>query len=309
MSLLPFAKPRRSALRPGEASTADLLDGFSIEVMPRTAAKVEDFTALLPAGTRVYIAHIDGTAIEEMVGTARRLVSEGFEVMPHIPARVVGSHAELADWLARYQGEAGIDSFLVLGGGVTTPRGPFGSVMEMLETGLFDGARRLHIAGHPEGSKDIDGDGGDRIAMEALRQKQAFAAERGIDMAIATQFAFEAAPIVAWSRRLRAGGITLPVHLGIAGPAKLQTMIKFAVACGVGPSLRVLQRRAKDVTKLVMPFEPTTLVADLARARAADPDFAVERLHLFPLGGIEKTTSWAAEHGHRVERRSATGRG
>ena len=49
------------------------LKGFSIEVMPRTAEKVESFRAILPAGTRVYIAHIDGTPIEDMVATAKRI--------------------------------------------------------------------------------------------------------------------------------------------------------------------------------------------------------------------------------------------
>ena len=53
------------------------LDGYSIEVMPRTAEKVEDFRALLPAGTRVYIAHIDGTPIDDMVATARAARGRG----------------------------------------------------------------------------------------------------------------------------------------------------------------------------------------------------------------------------------------
>ena len=48
------------------------LKDYSIEVMPRTAEKVEDFRELLPAGTRVYIAHIEGTPIEDMVATAKR---------------------------------------------------------------------------------------------------------------------------------------------------------------------------------------------------------------------------------------------
>jgi hypothetical protein len=61
----------------------------------------------------------------------------------------------------------------------------------------------------------------------------------------------------------------MPVHLGVAGPAKLQTLIKFAIACGVGTSLGVLQKRAKDVTKLLLPFEPTDLLADLAARKAA----------------------------------------
>ena len=76
-------------------------------------------------------------------------------------------------------------------------------------------------------------------------------------MALATQFAFDAKPIIAWAEDLKAAGITLPIHIGIAGPAKLQTLIKFAIACGVGPSLKVLQKRAMDVTKLLLPYEPT----------------------------------------------------
>ncbi len=63
-------------------------------------------------------------------------------------------------------------------------------------------------------------------------------------MAIVTQFAFEAQPIIEWADSLKYAGIDLPIHIGIAGTAKLQTLIKFAIACGVGPSLKVLQKRA-----------------------------------------------------------------
>ncbi len=49
------------------------LQDYSIEVMPRTAEKVENFRDLLPEGTRVYIAHIEGTEIDDMVATAKRL--------------------------------------------------------------------------------------------------------------------------------------------------------------------------------------------------------------------------------------------
>ena len=153
---------------------AAFLQGFSIEVMPRTAEKIEDFREILPAGTRVYIAHIEGTPIEEMVATAKRIAGEGFPVMPHFPARGIPSRAVLADWIARYQGEAGIDQALLLGGGYDKPVGEFADSMQMIETGLFDGFKRLHVAGHPEGNKDIDPDGSDKWVMEALRWKQAF---------------------------------------------------------------------------------------------------------------------------------------
>mgnify|MGYP001984401779 CR=1 FL=1 len=294
MALLKFRR-KDSEPRTAGPEVRDFLQGYSIEVMPRTAEKVEDFKALLPQGTRVYIAHIEGTPIEDMVATAKRLAADGFPVMPHFPARIIKDKTTLADWIARYQGEAGVDQALMLAGGVTEPHGAFHSSMQLLETGLFDkaGFKRLHVAGHPEGNKDIDPDGSDANVSEALRWKQAFSERTDAQMAIATQFAFEADPIIAWVERLQAEGIALPVHIGIAGPAKLQTLIKFAIACGVGPSLKVLQKRAMDVTKLVLPYEPDDVLAGLAAHKAANPGFGIEQVHFFPLGGIKTCAEYA----------------
>ena len=296
MALLKF-KRREDAAAPVTPEVEALLQGYSIEVMPRTAAKVENFRELLPQGTRVYIAHIDGTPIEEMIDTARRLARDGFNVMPHFPARIIKDRATLAEWIAQYRGEADVKQALLLAGGVANPVGDFENSLQLMETGLFDGFERLHVAGHPEGNRDIDPKGGDEQVMAALRWKQAFSERTDAKMAIATQFAFEAGPIIEWADRLAAEGINLPIHLGVAGPAKLQTLLKFAIACGVGPSLRVLQRRAKDVTKLVVPFEPTDLINELAAHKAANPNFGVESIHFFPLGGIKTNANWAIENG------------
>jgi methylenetetrahydrofolate reductase (NADPH) len=297
---------RREAAKTGSAALADFLQGFSIEVMPRTAAKVPDFREILPAGTRVYIAHIDGTPIEEMVKTAARLRAEGFQAMPHMPARVIATRATLEDWVRRYA-EVGVEQALLIAGGVSEVRGELTSSMQMMETGLFDrfGFRRLHVAGHPEGNRDIDADGSDRAVMEALRWKNAFAERTDATMAIATQFCFEAAPVIAWADRLAAEGIRLPIHIGVAGPAKLQTLIKFAMSCGVGPSLRVLTRRAADVTKLLLPFTPVEFLTELAEHKAANPGFGIEAVHFFPLGGIAATTDFTAGFGRTAERAKA----
>jgi len=275
------------------------LRDYSIEVMPRTAEKVENFRDILPGGTRVYIAHIDGTPIEDMVATAKRLAADGFAVMPHFPARIIKDAATLTDWIARYQGEAGVDQALLLAGGIDKPQGDFHSSMQLLENGAFDraGFKRLHVAGHPEGNRDIDPRGGMKNVEDALHWKQRFSETTDASMALATQFAFEAKPIIAWADNLKSAGIDLPIHIGIAGPAKLQTLIKFAVACGVGPSLKVLQKRAKDVTKLLMPFEPTEVIAELAAHKAAHPDFNITNVHFFPLGGIKTNANWAIENG------------
>ena len=275
------------------------LQGFSIEVMPRTAEKVDDFRAILPKGTRVYIAHIDGTPIEDMVATAKRLNDEGYPVMPHFPARIIKDQATLAEWIARYQGEADVKQALLLAGGVDQAKGDFSDSMQLLETGEFDkaGFVRLHTAGHPEPNKDIDPNGGTANADAALSWKQTFSERTDAEMALATQFCFESGPVIEWANRIKAAGVDIPVHIGIAGPAKLQTMIKFAVACGVGPSLRVLQKRAKDVAKLLLPFEPTEILSELAAHKAANPDFNIEAVHFFPLGGIKTNANWAIENG------------
>lgn len=271
-----------------------LLENASLEVMPRTAATIPDFRPLLRKGTRVYIAHIDGTPIDDMVATARRLTDEGFEPMPHLPARIIPDRVTLEMWARRYREEAGVTQVLLLGGGVPEPAGDLDSSIAMLETGVFDrlGFRRLHVAGHPEGNKDIDIQGGTLRVDEALQWKQAFSDRTDADMAIVTQFAFDAAPVITWAERLKQVGIRLPIHIGAAGPTKLQTLIKFAIACGVGPSLSVLQKRALDFRKLLVPYEPNDFLADLAAYKASHPDSLIEQIHVFPLGGIQASTEW-----------------
>ena len=219
--------------------------------------------------------------------------------MPHFPARIIKDKATLENWIAMYQGEAGVKQALLLAGGVATPHGDFDSSMQLLESGLFDkaGFTNLHVAGHPEGNKDIDPDGSTKNVDDALRWKNKFNETTDASMALATQFAFDAKPIIAWADSLKEAGIDIPVHIGIAGPAKLQTLIKFAIACGVGPSLKVLQKRAMDVTKLLLPYEPTEVIAELAAHKAANPDFNIEKVHFFPLGGIKTNANWAIENG------------
>lgn len=301
MSLFPFNRNTKTSKQDKLASKPlkKFLHRYSIEVIPKTAAKVERFRDILPEGTRVYIAHIEGTPIQDMVNTARRLSDEGFAAMPHFPARLIKDRAELADWVSRYQNEAGVIQALMLGGGLTDKAGEFSDSMKLVETGLFDGFDHLHFAGHPEGNKDIDPDGSDRLAMDALKWKQAFSDRSDAQVAITTQFCFEAEPIIRWADRLASAGISLPIHIGLAGPAKIHTLMKYALTCGIGPSIHVLQRRAKDVTKLLVPYEPIEVALALAAHKEKNPNFGIEQVHFFPLGGIDATANWANEQGGR----------
>ena len=270
-----------------------LVKNFSIEVMPRTLGKLENIENLWPKNTRVYIAHLEGTTIEDMLVTAKRIKSASFIPMPHFPARIIKDNKVLEDWINRYS-EIGVKEALLLAGGVDRPLGNLSNSMELLSTGLFEkyGFERLHVAGHPEGNKDIDPNGSDINVMNALKWKQDYSKDTNAKISIATQFLFESKPVIDWANKILSNGITLPINVGIAGPAKLQTMIKFAIACGVGPSLRVLERRAKDITKLLFPFEPTNILTELADYKESNPNTNIEGIHFFPLGGIEKSSDF-----------------
>jgi len=272
----------------------EFLTDFSIEVMPRTASKIESFKEILPKNTRVYIAHIEGVPIEEMVQTAKRISNEGFNVMPHFSARIIKDKSTLEQWIKTYQDEAGIDQALLLAGGVDKPYGVFENSMQLVETELFEkyNFKNLHFAGHPEGNKDIDNDSSTKNVDKALLWKQKFNERSDIELAITTQFCFEAEPVIEWANSLINNGINMPIHIGVAGPAKLQTLIKFSIACGVGPSLKVLQKRAKDVKKLLLPYDPNDFLETLAIHKKENPKFNISNIHFFPLGGINTNASW-----------------
>ncbi|MEM9222014.1 MAG: methylenetetrahydrofolate reductase [Pseudomonadota bacterium] len=280
---------------PSADAAAALLAAYSIEVLPRTADKVADFRAILPPGTRVYLAHVPDADHDEMVKTAKRIVREGFPVMPHVPARAFKSRQALEDLLARYAGEADIQEALVIAGGQRKPAGPFAGSLDLLDTGLFErcGFRRLFFAGHPEGNRDIDRDGSGEALKAALAARQAIADTGHFEVALVTQFSFDAAVVVRWIAYLRASAITLPVHVGIAGPAKLQTLIKYAALCGVGASANILRTRAGSVTQLIRPFDPAKLLDGFLNAARENPASAPARIHFFPFGGVERCALFA----------------
>ena len=273
------------------------LSGYSIEVTPRSANKIECFADVLPENTRVYIAQINIDDIPEMIVTAKRLKDEGFEVMPHFPARMIKNHAVLNDLISMYQNEAGVDEALLLAGGLPSPAGDYNSSIQLIESGLFDkaGFKRLHVAGHPEGNKDIDPDGSNKNVSEALSWKQEFSNRTDASMAITTQFCFDANVVKKWADTIKGSGIDIPIHIGIAGPAKLQTLLKFSIECGVGASMKVLTKRARDITKLLLPYKPTQILSDLANYRAQDSSFNIEQVHFFPLGGVKRAAEFVKE--------------
>ena len=273
------------------------LDGFSVEVTPKAASKIENFEDYIPSGTLVYIAHIEGTPIDEMVETAKKINDQGFCAMPHFPARIIKDKNVLEDWISRYKNEANVSNALLIAGGANKPYGQYDSSIQLIESELFDKAdfNNLHIAGHPEGSMDIDPDGSTTNVDQALSWKNEFSKRTDANMAITTQFSFDASSVISWANNIKEAGIDIPVHIGIAGPAKLQTLLRYSIECGVGASIKIIQKRAKDLTKLLLPYKPTNIITELATYKANNPSFNIEKVHFFPLGGIKQVSDFVKE--------------
>ncbi|MCV3764437.1 methylenetetrahydrofolate reductase [Rhizobium sp. TRM95796] len=267
----------------------------SIEVAPKQAIESADLPGLFPAGSRVYITDIGTDTTDTLVAAARRVTSLGYTAVPHFASRRLSTKVALEERIKRTVGEAGVKDVLIIGGGLDKQAGEFGSTMEVLDTGFFDkyGIMDIAVAGHPEGSPDFS----EAVAIEALKLKQAFSERTGARVRIATQFGFDAKKFIAWAEGLKAAGVDLPVHLGVAGPAKITTLIKYAAMCGVGNSISFLKKNAMSLTALATSHSPEDVVGPIEKHFLANPDSAIKQIHVFPFGGLKKSAEWLVERG------------
>jgi methylenetetrahydrofolate reductase (NADPH) len=276
---------------------AAFLNDFSIEITAKHVDRIPEIAAWLNPGTHTYVAMIDPVDFSEMLRAVKSLRAHGLEPVPHIPARFVKDAGTLENWLNAYSTEAGVNHALVLGGGAPKPIGDFYSAMGLLQTGLFEknGMVKLGFAGHPEGNADIEQVVGKSGLLDALREKQSFAASMGADAYIATQFLFEAAPVATWAEELRSSDITMPVNVGVPGPATLKTLVRYAGVCGVGASARLIRKQARNVTKLMSVNKPDGFVAGLADLHFNRPELGIQKAHMYPFGGFDKLFDWIKE--------------
>lgn len=271
----------------------DLLTGASLEIAPGHPKAIDALHDQFDPGTEVYVNFLPNGDHGAVLDTATRLRRAGFEPVPHVSARSLADRATLADFLARLVGEAGVRRTLLVAGDRTQPAGPFASSLDLLASGLFEasGIAAVGVAGYPEGHPLVAAETLDA----ALLDKSNRAAAAGLDFFVVTQFAFEAAPVLAWLARMRAAGMTSPVRIGVAGPASLATLVRFAVRCGIGNSLRTLRLRTNAVGRLLADARPDELLHDVAVGLAALPAHDGVGLHFFPFGGIAKTGAFVGE--------------
>ncbi|HXC92228.1 MAG TPA: methylenetetrahydrofolate reductase [Stellaceae bacterium] len=276
---------------------AQLIGAASIEISPRDDPAREGLGELLAPGTTVFVNHPGSVTHHDVVAACVRLRRAGFDPVPHVAVRRLASFTQARDFVQRAAGEAAVSGVLLVGGDPAQAAGPFRDSADLLATGLVEshGIGRVAFAGYPEGHPSID-----RRSLEArLRAKLALARRQGLDASIVTQFVFEAAPVDRWVRALRDDGIACPVRVGVAGPATVATLAKFAVRCGIGASLRALGRGQTAFARILAEATPDALVEALAAG--ADRGAPVDGLHLFTFGGVRRTAEWIRARADRTQ--------
>jgi methylenetetrahydrofolate reductase (NADPH) len=257
---------------------------FSIEATRPQPAEIAEMATMLPAATPVYLTAVPKVVGGETVATATALRKAGLEPVVHVAARRLSSAEALRDLLARLTGEADVRRLLVIGGDVE-PVGPFPDALAVIQRGRLReaGIEEIGIAAYPEGHPRISLA---RLAA-SLDEKIASAAAQGLRVHIVTQFSFSAEHILSWLRKTRAGGISHPVRIGLAGPTSLPQLIRFAKRCGVAASLRGLT--SGTASALIGNVGPDRIIEALA---AAGPLGAVHP-HYFSFGGVVATARYA----------------
>jgi methylenetetrahydrofolate reductase (NADH) len=277
---------------PTAPTVVEMLRGYSIEVNPRQTKVVDAALSRLDRGTEVFLAWIPGSDPMDSVAPAARLSRAGLLPVPHIGARHLESRQQLQRLAARLAGEAGVDRILIIGGDRENPAGPYDSSLAVMQTGVIQqaGITRMAVAGFPEGNPNIS----EAALDEALAAKLKFAQVHGLQISIVTQFSFKAEPIIEWLRRMRNRGIDIPVRIGLAGPAGLMTLLRYALRCGIGNSLKVLTEHP-TFAKLLTEKGPEPIIRELAtsiRNNDGTPPLGIAGLHFYVFGGFNKTLDW-----------------
>jgi methylenetetrahydrofolate reductase (NADPH) len=254
-------------------------------------------------GTDVTITFLPGDDYRQNVETASALRRAGYNPVPHIAAREIASRDALDDFLARARGEADVTRILVIAGDVAAAKGPYRSSLDVCESGLIEahGLASVSVAGHPEGHPFLTLP----KVLKALEAWRDWGRQAEIHVDVITQFCFESAPIVQWIDELGAHDVGLPVTVGLAGPATPATLMKFALRCGIGNSMRSLRSQIGRFGRLLTDTGPDDVVRGLQSA-SEHTKASIAGFHLFPFGGLRKAGEWRRTHGRLAPRQAGS---
>ena len=268
--------------------------GASIEVSAKHVHDSKLEAGLLPAGTRVYITDVGVDPVADIISAARKVTDMGYATVPHIPARRIESESALESRLSGLVNDAGVDDILIIAGEADEQMGPYSKSLQILQTGLVDklGIKHVAVGGHPEGNPAYGNDD----VMGVLREKFEFSKSSDATMRLTTQFGFDGPGFVNWANDVAAAGIDLPIHLGVAGPAKITTLIKYAAMCGVGNSLNFFKKRTGAIAQLATKHSPEDVVGPIENSWL-EGNNNIAQLHVFPFGGLKSSADWLMERG------------
>ena len=271
------------------SAAAELAAGASIEIGLRECADLGKSRAFLAPGRRIYVSHPPAQTWDETLAACRAVRDADLEPIPHIPVRLLPDAATFARLLRDLVAGARVREVLLIAGDAPRAAGPYACVAEALrEPAQRDGGlERVSFAGHPEGHPRVAVD----TIRRAEREKAATAAGLRLDASFVTQFAFEPEPLLAWARTMRAARVRARLVAGLAGPAKAATLFKYALRCGVGPSIRKLGTNAASVSELVGEQGPLEMMRTLAE-RGRD---AFDGVHFYGFGGFLRTCEWLGQ--------------
>ena len=270
-------------------AVAELARECSIEMNVQDVRELEAGRALLPAGKKMYVSHLPKQTWRQTLEACRAASEAGFDPVPHIPVRLLEHERMLDSILADAVHGAGVREVLLIAGDYSHPQGPYATVADVLRTGKLGehGFRRVSLAGHPEGHPKVS-----LVEIRrAEREKAQLALSLGLQTTLLTQFFFEAPPFLDWATQLRCDVPGVRLVGGLSGPASVATLFRFAVRCGVGPSIRALGARPTSLVKLIGEHGPEDVLRDLARARVERPG-CFDGVHFFCFGGFLRTCEW-----------------
>ena len=267
----------------------NFLSNSSIETTPNVYAKYGQFADLISKDNNIYVTYLPDEDMNKVINTSKKLSDEGYQVIPHLPARTIESYRMLEEYIKKLSEECGCNKILVIGGG-GKQKGEIKSSIEVLKTDLLSKYKfkEVGLAGHPEGNPDVK----QADLDDAIIQKNEFSKNADFKMYLATQFFFESASLEQWETHLNKLNNKLEIHAGIPGPATLKTLLSYATSCGIGNSIRFLSKQALNITKLATTKSPDKLIYDLANYKINNPNTKLKKIHFYAFGGIKKTSDW-----------------
>ncbi|MDX6316127.1 MAG: methylenetetrahydrofolate reductase [Streptomyces sp.] len=260
-----------------------LLSRVRYEVLP--APSTEDkVLAHVPRDVVITVTASPVKGLDPTLDLTVRLAAHGYRVVPHIPARLLRDGAHVAEVAERLRA-VGVDDVFVPAGDADPPAGPYEGALPVLRRLSELGSPFTHvgITGYPESHPLI----ADDITIQAMWDKRAHATY------IVSNLCFDPRVLGDWVTRVRRRDVTLPVHLGVAGPVERTKLLAMATRIGVGESTRFLAKHPSWFVRLAAPggYSPDRLLTRTAPALAA-PSAAVTGLHVFTFNQIAETERW-----------------